>query len=333
MTTHISPDRQPGKQSGLAYGLINRIVIFLLLIFLTFLLPRLMPGDPIDMLISADVARELTQAERDDMHQQMGLNDPILEQFVKYCAAILQGDLGHSIHHAASVTDLLLKSLPWTGLLIVGSMPIFLLAGVGLGLEAGRSPHSYIDRALTLIVTFLASIPPFAIAVFLLALLGFVWPIFPTSGAQPIFPSSNPLARFLEILHHAILPAFALAMHEIVRFYFTTRGEAIKLSVRPFMTNAKARGIDGWRERIHYYGRNLLPVILARMSDSLSMLVSTVLYVEIIFSYPGIGHLMYNAILERDFVLLQGVILGLSALILTMNWLIDLSIAILAERG
>ncbi len=329
----VTMAKQSEQHSGLLYGLVNRMIILALLILLTFLLPRLMPGDPVDMLISSDVARDLSAAERTALQVQMGLNAPLWEQFGGYVLGILKGDLGYSAHHAAPVTSLLASALPWTGLLIILSLPVFLIVGVGLGIEAGQRPHRRLDHAVTGLMTLFASLPPFAVAVLLLAVFGFLWPLFPASGAEPLFPSDDLVTNIFEILYHAALPALALAAHEIVRFYYLSRGEAMKLSVRPFVINAYARGITGWRARIHYYGRNLLPVLLARLSDSLSTLVSTVLYVEIVFSYPGIGTLLYGAILERDFVLLQGVILGLATCVLMTNWGIDVVVSSLAERG
>ena len=161
------------EEPALVYGLINRVVVFAMLVLLTFFLPRLMPGDPLDMVLASDLARELSAAEIQDLRQQMGMDGSLLEQFIHYCAAVAQGDFGYSVHHAASVTDLLGSSLPWTALLILCAMPLFLLVGVGVGIEAGRFPHHRLDRIMTTLITLLASIPPFATAVLLLAVFGF----------------------------------------------------------------------------------------------------------------------------------------------------------------
>ena len=324
------PERRVG---GLLSGLANRLVVFIFLIALTFFLPRLVPGDPLDILFPGDLARDLNPTEIATLRKQMGLDGTLLSQFADYCKALLHGDLGFSYIHAAPVSQLLSSSLPWTGLLMLLATPIFLILGIGCGIEAGRQPHQLLDRAMTSIVTIIASLPPFATAVLLLVLFGFGLSLFPVSGAEPLFPSDNDTKRLIDILYHAILPATALAMHEVVRFYFLSRGEAIKLSVRPFISNARARGVGERRQFIHYFGRNLLPTLLARLSDTVSAMVTSVLFVEIVFSYPGIGHLIYNAVLDRDFALLQGAVLGLAAVVLLVNWLLDDAVAMLAKRG
>ncbi len=327
-----SPD-PARRRAGLIYDLVNRVIVFFLLIVLTFALPRLMPGDPLSLLLSSDVTRELTAAETEALRRDMGLAGSWADQFFTYFRAVLSGDLGYSFHHAAPVSRLLATALPWTGLLVLGAIPLYLVVGVFAGIEAGRVPHRRFDRVATGLMTVLASLPPFTVAVFLLLIFAVLWPVLPLGGAQPIFPAEAPLARSVEILRHALLPTVALAAHEIVRFYFLSRGEAVALSARPFLINARARGISGWRERIDYYGRNLLPVILARMSDSITVLVGAVLYVEVVFSYPGIGHLILGAIMDRDYTLLQGAVLGLSVLVLSLNWLIDVAATLLARRG
>tara|TARA_E500000318_G_scaffold111994_1_gene133210 strand:+ start:1418 stop:2407 length:990 start_codon:yes stop_codon:yes gene_type:complete len=319
--------------TGIAGGLVNRLAVFALLVGLTFALPRLIPGNPLDLLLSSDLIRALTLEETRALRREMGLNGSWLEQFFDYCLAIMQGDFGYSVQHAAPVTSLLLNALPWTGLLILGAVPVSLVIGVLGGIEAGRAPHRLVDRLLTIAMTMLLGIPPFMIAILLLVLFGITWPLFPVGGSQSLFPPAGSLARTIDIVQHAALPAIALAMHEVARFYFLCRGEAESLTARPFLIYARARGVSGWRERLNYYGRNLLPAILARMSDSLTALVSAVLFVEIVFSYPGIGRLIYEAILDRDYVLLQGAILGVAAVSLTLNWVIDAAVTTLARRG
>lgn len=309
------------------------MIVFLALILLTFMLPRLMPGDPIDIFLSADEVRDLHPSELAALKDKMGFSGHWSEQLNHYILSLIAGDLGYSYLHAQPVANLLADSLPWTGLIILGALPIYLFIGVIGGIMAGRRPYRPIDRIITRLMILLASLPPFMTAVFLLLLFGILWPVLPMSGAEPLFISNNPITQIIDIARHAVLPCLSLAIHEIVRFYFIARGEAISLSARPFLTNARARGITGWREYIKYYGLNIFPVLLARMSDSVTVLVGAVLFVEIVFSYPGIGHLIYDAILDQDYMLLQGAVLGLAAMVLIINWIIDLVVASFAKRG
>ncbi len=314
-------------------GFINRLLVLFFLLVLTFALPRLMPGDPLELLVSSDAVRALTELERQTLRQQLGLEGNIVHQFAAYCSALLRGDLGYSVAHAASVSHLLLTSLPWTLLLIIGAMPVYLVVGISLGIEAGRHPHGRVDRVLTPVLTLFSSIPPFLLALFLLLFLAIIFPLFPLGGAHSVFPPQSWHAKLLEIGWYAALPCIALAGHEVTRFYFLSRGEAVNLSRRPFVINARARGVSNTRERLNYFARNMLPIAVARMSDSIATLIGSVLYVEITFSYPGIGLLIYSSVLERDFAVLQGAVLFLAAGILAVNWLIDSVSAAYAQRG
>lgn len=315
------------------YGLFVRVIIFLFLIVMTFLAPRLLPGDPVQLAQSSDLTRSLTALEIVDLQLVLGVSDTWPKQLWTYLIGLVQGNLGYSVPHAASVASLLANTLPWSLLLLTLAAPVILGLGVWGGIEAARVPGSRVDQLATVLVTLLASLPPFTSAVLLLLVFGILWPVFPSSGAEPVFPSSNALTRGTDIFRHAVLPALALALHEVSRFFFLVRGETISLAQRSFVINARARGVTGWRMEVNYFGRNLLVVIVARLSDTLTGLFGAVLFVEIVFSYPGTGLLIYNAVLERDYALLQGIVVVLAGLVLTINWVVDATAENLARRG
>lgn len=314
-------------------GLAIRVAVFIGLVFLTFLLPRLLPGDPLALLLSADAIRGLDTTEIETLRQSYHLSGTLASQFVDYLWGLARGDLGVSLRHGLPVGQLLLGALPWTLLLIVGAMPVYLSIGLLAGIEAGQRPHEARDRMVTGVMVAVASVPPFAAAIFLMLGLAVIWPLFPVGGAEPLFPSANPTERALGIAYHAALPTLALALHELARFFFLARGEAVALSDRPFMTNARARGIGGMRLRLGYFGRNLVPLTLARMADSITTQFGAVFFVEIVFSYPGVGSLVFDAMQERDYMLLQGAMLGLAFFVLTLNWVLDLMVSMLLRRG
>ncbi|WP_299939531.1 ABC transporter permease [uncultured Microbulbifer sp.] len=314
-------------------GFVNRLLIFALLLVITFYLPRLLPGDPLEVMVASEYTRGLNAGEIQQLRIHMGFEGSWLDQLAAYGFGILHGDLGYSFRHAAPVADIIIQPLGWTLFLILLALPIFLVTGVACGIEAGRQPHGGIDRFLTGAMTLLASLPPFVMAIGLLLVFAILLPILPASGAQPLFPAQGMVAHALQILRHALLPALALAMHEIVRFFFVARSEAISLSTRPFLLNARARGIYGVRERVDYYGRNIFPAIASRLSDAFSGLISGALFVEIVFSYPGIGLVLYKAIGERDYIVIQSTVLLLSVFILGFNWIIDTLVLLHSRRG
>jgi peptide/nickel transport system permease protein len=304
-----------------------------LLIALGFALPRLLPGDPLVLMLPPDAARGLSPQEETALRAQMGLSGAVQEQFVHYLGALIQGDLGFSFRHAARVVDVLSEALPWSALLVVCAVPVYVVVSVASGIAAGRRPHSRVDHWITSGMVVLSSTPPFVGAVFLLQLFGITWPLLPMGGAEPLFPPGDPVGRALSIASHAVLPVLALSLHELTHFFFLARGEAVTLAARSFIVNARSRGIGELRLVLHYYGRNLVPALLARLGSSVSGLFGALVFVEIIFSYPGIGNLVYSAIQERDYPLLQGALLVLAMVVLALNWLIDsLAFALAARR-
>lgn len=321
-----------GLASQLIAGLVQRAVVFLLLLFLMALLPRLLPGDPLALLLDSQATMTLDAAETRRLEEQFDLDGGIGAAVWRDVSALLSGDLGVSRAHGLPVGDVIASAFPWTALLILGAVPIFLATGVLSAIEAGRAVDRPADRALTLLMSLLATLPPFAAAA-LLVLLFAVWiPIFPATGAEPLFPSDDLGQRVIGIAHHAVLPTLALALHEVTRYYFVLRAETEGLFKQPFLQAARLRGVSGLRERRDYLLRNLMAAILARLSHSVSTLFSAVLFVEVLFSYPGVGLLAYQAILERDYILLEGIVAIIALLVLLLNWMLDAASTLLARR-
>ncbi|WP_186399415.1 ABC transporter permease [Stappia sp. P2PMeth1] len=312
---------------------LDRALALLLVVALGFLLPRFMPGDPVELQRASDLDLGLAAAQRETLRQVMGLGGSLGEQFLTYCAALLSGDLGFSVAHAAPVSQVVAGALAWTSLLVLLAFPIYLLIGPWLGIESGLAPERPLGRGLLVGLSALGSVPPYAVSILLLWLLAVAVPLFPLGGAEALLPPADPLVRIAGVLHHAALPALALATHEIVRFFFLSRGATLALSLRPFVINARARGIAGWRLRVTYLARSLAPVLAGRLGDTLAGQFSVVLFVEIVFSYPGIGLVIHEAIRARDLALLQGAVICLAAAILVLNALLDGLAGRLARRG
>lgn len=333
MTAGAIPISGRAWAAALLWGLAARLAVLMLVVLAVFILPRLLPGDPLGVMLSSDYTQNLSEAELAELRARMGLAGGWAEQFGAWLSDLLRGDLGYSATHARPVATLIGESLPWTLFLILGAMPVYLVLAALAGIGAGRAASGRFDRGLTGFVTVLASIPPFVTAILLMLGLAILWPVFPASGALPMFPSDRPMIRTGQIALHAILPVTALALHEFARFYYLARGEAAVLAHRPFVLNAVARGLPPRRLLAEYYGRNILPIFIARLSDSVSGLVSAVVIIEIVFSYPGIGGLIYGAIMDRDYTLLQGTTIAVAAGLLALNWLIDAAGTALAGRG
>lgn len=317
----------------IAIAALQRLTLFVLLLILMAALPRLLPGDPLALILGEE-AQALNLDHQSALRVEMGLSsDGFFNDVVKDVTHILKGQLGHSASHGADVSTLVFRALPWTVFLTFLACPLFLLIGVSCGIEAGRLAGRRLDRILCWVMSAQAATPPFAVAMLLLICLAIAWPILPAGGAESLIVRHYGLARFLDIAFHALLPALALALHEVSRYFFIIRGEVISISRRPFVQTALANGISLWRERLDLYLANLSAVILSRLSYSIPTLLGAALFVEVVFAYPGIGSLSYQAVLDRDYTLLQGATAVLAAIILITNWILDTLVMLVSERG
>ena len=321
------------KDLRLGKQLSDNALALALLIVLNFLLPRWLPGDPVDALLGEGVIAGYSDTQLALLKAQMGLDGSGWQQFGIYLAELARGNLGYSAFHAAPVAEVLGEALPWTLLLLAGSIPLSLVLGAGPGLIAGARRGSLFDHWSGAVAALLSSIPSFAVAMLLLGLFSVHLGWFPISGAASLFGPPPGWLHGLDLLWHALLPMLALALHGGVRYFYLSRGVALALSQRPFLFAARARGVRGRRLLIHYYGRNALPALLAKLSGTVPMVMGATLFVEVIFSYPGVGHLMLDAIQARDYPLVQGGLFLLSLMVLTINSMLDLLIAILGRRG
>lgn len=312
---------------------LSNVLAFFMLVFLTFILLRWLPGDPLDVLYSSDIARSVSFAEREAMRETLGWDGSIWVQGWHYIHELVQGNLGYSIHHAAPVSDLLLASLPWSLALVLLSAPLGLLLGVTPGLIAGSKANTHLDHWLVVLAAIFSSLPSFALALLLSSLFAHQLGWFPLSGGAALFASYSGWQWLTDYIAHGFLPLIVLASHGALRYFYLTRGLAQQLSQRPFIKTAKARGLSQWQLIRHYYWPNAWPEVLTRMTGVLPSVLGSTLFVEVVFSYPGIGQLLLDAIYNRDFPVIQGALLTLGFIILLTNSLIDLMVHQLSLRG
>lgn len=313
--------------------LLNNLLAFCLLILLAFVLLRWLPGDPVDVLYSGDITRGIGAAEREVLRESLGLAGSIWSQGWQFLQQLAQGNLGYSVHHAAPVSALLFASLPWSLALVLLSVPLALILGVLPGLLAGSQAHKLLDYWLLVFAAGLSSLPSFALALVLSSIFAHQLGWFPLSGGATLFADYSGWQRILDYLWHGWLPLLVLAAHGALRFFYLSRGLAQQLSQRPFIAAAKASGLNQWQLLRHYYWPNAWPELLTRMTGVLPSVLGSTLFVEVVFSYPGIGQLLLDAIYNRDFPVIQGVMLTVGLIILITNSVIDLFVYQLSKRG
>lgn len=309
----------------------------LALLGLDFALPLLMPGDAVTAFLGQDAMTELSDGQRRQMLQELGLGQPLWRQGLAWLGQLARLDLGYSPRHGMPVAALLAQHLPWTLLLTGCALALSLAAGMLLGLEAAfrhspQSPLRWLDRALTAAMLALQSLPAFAVAMGLALLFAHGLPWFPASGAAAPFSQATGLQAVLERAHHLALPVAALALPAVARLFLITRAAAVALRAAPFMEMALAKGASPLALRWRHLAPNVWAVALARLGGMGARLMAGGIYVETVFAYPGINLLLTDAIARHDYPLVRGVLLASGLLALALNLAADALAARYARR-
>ena len=303
-----------------------------------FIIPRLVPGDP----IAAMVSRMTQQAGRVENSAELinawrarfGLDQPVPIQYVQYLRNGLTFDLGYSLaHFPATVSDLVAQALPWTvGLLALATVISFILGNLIGALMAWAPTPGWIKRLLPLSLTF-TSVPYFMLAILLIYVFGFGLRIFPTSGGygRDLTLGWNP-PYILSVLQHAILPAISIVIASMGYWALGMRGMMVTNAGEDYIILARAKGLSASRLFLRYAVRNaILPQVTA-LALTLGSIVGGATLVEYLFAYPGMGYLLYQAIVSNDYTVIEGVVFILVLTTATAVLLIDLLYPLIDPR-
>jgi peptide/nickel transport system permease protein len=296
----------------------------LLILGLNFLLPRMMPGDPLLAIYGEEALVVMTPELKAYLLRAFALDRPLGEQFVAYLLQIFHGNLGFSYFYNAATLEVILGRLPWT-ILLVGSALIFSTGiGILLGIESGWRRGKFLDRSLMAGFMSLNGFPDFFLGTVLLLLCGVSLNLFPLAGALTPYGGLSGIAWVTDILWHLILPVTALTLGHVAGNYLLTRNSMITVLKQPFILSARAKGLDDKVIRYRHAGRNSILPVITRTGIWLGRLITGTLFVEIIFAYPGLGTLTHQALLARDYVVLQGILFVVALFVLLVNFGIDL---------
>ncbi len=324
---------EPQTRFRLARLLFDNLLALMVLLVFSFLLLHSLPGNQVDALLVSDIGAEVSAVDYAQVTAQLGLDKPLLLQFSDWLGGLVRGDLGYSLLYSAPILEVLAGALPWTLALVLCSLPVSLLLGALTGLLAGMAPQQQASRTILGLMTLFSSLPGFVVALLLLSLFSFALGWFPIGGGASLQARLSSQVELLDLVHHAFLPLLALSIHGSVRYFYLAYGLAQQISRRDFIRHARLRGVRGLRLLWRWYLPNAMPELLSRLSSSLPGIVGTTLLVEVVFSYPGTGALMLDAINNRDYPLLQGALLLTGSIVLLGNTLLDLLTATLTDRG
>ena len=300
---------------------LHYVILMMAILVLNFALPRMMPGSPMSRHVDEGVG-QLTPEQRERIISAYNLDRPIAEQFIIYIRDIFTFNLGMSFSKNQPIAELLKTALPWTVLLALCNLILSTLIGTFLGALSAFRRKKRKDFPLILIMTALGSFPAFWIGMVLISVFGVRLRLLPIFGAFSMWGgASNPI---WDITRHLIMPTATLVLVTVGIFFSTARFSVLSVLEQDYIKMAQARGLSQFRIHTHYIIRNsLIPVFTLLMMEA-GFIFSGALVIEKLFSYPGIGLLLYDAVMARDYPLMQYTFLLTSFAVIAAAFLADL---------
>jgi len=331
----------------LAFSLFARrlgsmFVTALCLSVVVFIVLRMIPSDPLAMLLPPSA----TQADIDAVRIELGLNGTIFEQYMVWLGRALQGDLGSSIYFREPVTALLATTLPATLELVLVSLAIALLISIPGGILLYKLEGRKGEMGADFFLVVLLSIPSFLWGIILIIVFGVMFPILPFMGrVDPSFavPSitgfmlvdallQGDLRALVDAFSHLILPALALALSFSPIIVRVLRSSLLETATEQYVMTARLRGQSEWNVLLRHMLKNAALPTLTLIGVQFGFLFGGTLLIELIFSFPGIGNLMVQAIKNFDLPLIQGVALVFCLMVLLINFCVDSLYVVLNPR-
>lgn len=286
----------------------------LLMIYLSYALPALLPGDFVTAMYASSEDVVISAEQLAELQTYYSRN----AGFGQYLLRLARLDWGYSHAFMAPVSELFFNALPWTLLLLVTANLIAASTGFIAGVEAASRRNSRLEKGLVVFSTVLDGIPEICIGVLLLAVFSLWLGWFPSSGAETAY-ADLPLHRWLlDVAHHSALPLLSLLIAYFPGNFLLTRTSMVMVIRQPYIRTAQAKGLSAARIRYAHAARCCLLPLVTRLGMRLAFMITGALVVERIHSYPGVGTLLFNAIRLRDLPLIQSVVLCSSLLVLAM---------------
>lgn len=296
---------------------VRRIIVFFVSIFvlsfLVFFISRLAPGDPL-VSYYGDRVEKMSVEEREVAEERLGLNDPIITQYVKWIGGAIKGDFGISYKYKQDVFEVIVERLPYT--LVLGGIGFILIFGLGLllGIACALHEDTIIDKIICKVGTVTSCIPEFWISLVLILIFAMDFKILPSSGAHSLTDNS-----FSDRLWHLVLPMTVVVLNHLWYYAYMIRNKMLEEIRADYVLLAKSKGLSNRKILYRHCLRNLVPSYLSLMAISLPHILGGTYVVETVFSFPGIGKLAYESARYKDYNLLMILCLLSGAVVILGN--------------
>ena len=298
------------------------IPVMLVVAVVVFLLLRLSPGDPA-VIIAGDHA---TSHDIEQIRIQLGLDKPLMFQFLQWLWNLLRGDLGASVFNNRPVLDLIAQRLEPTISLAILTMLFAIVLAIPLGVIAAWKVGTWIDRAIMTFAVVGFSFPVFLVGYLLVFGFALEWRFLPVQGYREM------AGGFVPFIRHLILPSVALGLVYTALLARMTRSTMIEVLNEDYIRTARAKGLGMDAVLLGHALKNAAIPIVTTIGVGIALLIGGVVVTESVFAIPGIGRLTIDAVLQRDYPVIQGVMLVVSFIYVMINLVIDLSYTLLDPR-
>lgn len=314
---------------------VRRILKGLLTIYvvttLTFFLIRLMPGNPLDVFIQAQLAQGASLAEAQQAaasYYHIDLDKPVLLQYLDYLSGLMRGDFGLSIASMRTpVSALILRFLPWTLFVVTTALILSFTLGILLGMLMAYKRESWLDHILSAFASLASSIPNYLVGVLILVYFGVRWKWFNVASIRgSLSPGIQPgwtLEFFADALYHAALPILTYVVTTMGQWMLSMKSSTLTAMGEDYVTVARARGLSDGRITLAYVGRNAVLPLFTSLAISIGFVVGGSILIESVFTYQGIGAKLGSALAARDYPVMQAIFIIITSSVVAANLAAD----------
>jgi peptide/nickel transport system permease protein len=297
-------------------------VLVMAVICLNFVLLQAAPGDVVDAMLAEAGGGDPALAAQ--LRKSYGLDQPVYIQLVKYIGQVLQGDLGYSFYYDDTVASLILGSLPTTLMLTLSALVIAVIVGTLFGVYAAIKPKGFFSNFVTIFSLFGYATPVFWLGMIVLLVFALYIPLFPAYGIRTIPEPETFIARALDIINHLVLPTFTLAILYLANYSRISRASMMDVLGADYIRTARTKGLSEFKVIFKHALKNAALPVVTLAGLQLGQVFSGAVLVETVFSLPGVGPLLYESIVRRDYPVILGVLFGAATMTIIANIITDL---------
>ncbi|SEF98942.1 peptide/nickel transport system permease protein [Butyrivibrio sp. Su6] len=300
----------------------SMIVTLVVVSFCVFLAFNVIPGDPALRKLGTEASQELIEQTR----QQMGLNDPLLVRYARWFVAFLHGDMGTSYNYNVPVSGMIIDKIPITLTMAIMSFLLTILVSIPLGITTAKHENGLLDKTITITNQIIMAIPPFFSGILITFIFGMIFKLFTPGGFVSYTEDMSKFIRYL------IFPSVAIALPKIAMTVKMLRSSLLDEAEKDYTRTAYSRGNNTSGVLYRHVLKNAMIPVITFLGMLLADMVAGSIVIEQVFSIPGISRILLASISNRDYPVVQAIIMGISAIVIVINLFVDIIYRIIDPR-